>query len=305
MPGCAIQKEYTTYYFDYFDTFSTLTVYASTPEEAAEYSRIVDEALAHYDRLYNAHETFDGVVNICTINQSAGQGPVQVSSELYAFLSYCIEAYDISRYTVNVALGPVTALWREQMSADHPVLPDQAALEAAAQLTDIHDVLLDDAAGTVELRYPGMALDAGALAKGYAVGQIQQLLLEAGCKRALLSAGGNVMCIGTPPGLNGWSVGIQNPDTSSEVSLYTTWMAKDQSVVTSGDYERYFEVNGQRYHHIIDPDTLYPGTLYHSVTIGCSDAAISDLLSTALFLLPQDEGLALAEQYDARVLYIP
>ena len=305
MPGCAIQREYTTYYFDYFDTFSTLTVYASTSEEAAEYSQIVDEALAHYDRLYNAHEAFDGVVNLYTINQSAGQGPVQVSSELYTFLSYCIDAYDISHHTVNVALGPVTALWREQMQSDAPVLPDQAELEAAAQLSNIHDVILDPTLSTVELRYPGMTLDAGALAKGYAVGQIQQLLVDAGCKRALLSAGGNVMCIGTPPGLNGWNVGIQNPDTSSDVSLYTTWMVKDQSVVTSGDYERYFEVNGQRYHHIIDPNTLYPGTRYHSVTIGCSNAAISDLLSTALFLLPEEEGRTLAADYDARVLYIP
>ena len=302
--GCSSAQEYTAYYFDYFDTFSTLTVYAESEEEFETYRQIVDEVFQEYHRLCNAYEPFDSVVNLYTLNQSAGQGPVAVEAPLYEFLEYCVDAYESSLGTVNIALGSVLQLWQEQMNADDPVVPSEEALAQAAQHTDISQMILDPDSQTVELLDPEMSLDAGALAKGYATAIAQEQLIEAGCESALLNAGGNIVCIGTYPGLNGWNVGILNPDTSSETSLYTTWLVRDACVVTSGDYERYFEVDGVRYHHIIDPDALYPANRYHSVSIQCTDAAAADMLSTALFILPREEGEALAAQYHAQVLYI-
>lgn len=302
--GCFSETSYTTYYFDYFDTFSTLTVYASSEEEAAKYDEITRQALEFYHQLYNAYVPYDGIVNLYTLNASAGQGAVTVSPELYDFLSYCLDTYEVSRHTVNIALGPVLSLWQEALYSDDPTLPEETALQEASRFCDPSGLILDKNQCSAELLYPEMRLDAGALAKGYAAGQIELLLRQAGCRRALFSAGGNVVCIGSAPGLNGWNVGIQNPDTTSDISLYTTWLVQDSSVVTSGDYERYFDLDGVRYHHIIDPATLQPGRRYHSVTVSCKDSAAADMLSTALFLLPEEEGRSLAAEYGARVLYI-
>ncbi len=302
--GCSSKQEYTAYFFDYFDTFSTLTAYARNEEEFETYRQIVEEVFEEYHKLCNSYEPFESVVNLYTLNQSAGQGPVSVDEKLYDFLEYCLDAYNESLGAVNIALGSVLGLWQEQMSSQTPSVPPFSALSQAAEHTDISQIVLDPDARTVELRDPEMSLDAGALTKGYAIGIAWKRLLEAGCESALLNAGGNILCIGNYPGLNGWNVGIQNPDTSSGTSLYTTWLVRDACVATSGDYERYFEVDGVRYHHIIDPETLYPASRYRGVSVQCADAAATDMLSTALFILPREEGEALAARYDAKVLYI-
>ena len=333
--GCQTGKEYTYYYYDYFDTFSSLTVYAPDETAAKRYDQIVRDYLSAYDALLDAFEPHEGVVSLYTVNEKAGTAPVAVSEELCAFLEYGLAAYDKSGKTVNIALGSVTALWQEQLNknteggqaeskpadgssetgssedspseadpAAEPQLPDPDALREAARHTDPSDVVLDPAGHTVYFRDPQIRLDAGALGKGYVCAKIEEALRAAGCRSALFSAGGNVMTIGTYPGLAGWNVGIRNPDPEAAEQVYTVWQVKDASVVTSGDYERYFMIGNTRYHHIIDPETMYPGTRYHSVTVSCRDAAVADMLSTALFLLPEEEGRALAAEYDARVLYI-
>ena len=307
--GCrARPKEYTTYYFDYFDTFSYLTVYASDDEEAARYASVTESLLIAYDALLDSYSPHEGVVGLYEINRAAGTD-IRVSPELFAFLEYGVQAYEDSLHTVNIALGPVLRLWQAELTSEHPAVPARDALEAAAVHTDPADILLDRTSLTVRLRYPDMALDAGALGKGYLCQKVEEALREAGCTSALFSAGGNVLCIGSVPakGLfeapQGFHVGIRNP-SPEDTGLYTTWSVSDASVVTSGDYERFFEIDGVRYHHLIDPATLEPGRLYHSVTVKCRDAAAGDMLSTALFLLSREDGAALAARYGADVLYL-
>lgn len=309
--GCQNGKEYTFYYYDYFDTFSSLTVYAPDETAAKQYDQIVRDYLSAYDALLDSFEPHEGVVSLYTVNGQAGTAPIAVSEELYAFLEYGLAAYDKSGETVNIALGSVTRLWQEQLNkapddgqAAEPQLPDPDALREAALHTDPSDVILDAVNHTVYFRDPQIRLDAGALGKGYVCARIEEALQAAGCRSALFSAGGNVMTIGTYPGLAGWNVGIRNPDPEASEQVYTVWQVKDSSVVTSGDYERYFMIGDTRYHHIIDPETMYPGTRYHSVTVSCRDAVAADMLSTALFLLPEEEGRAIAAEYDARILYI-
>ena len=138
----------------------------------------------------------------------------------------------------------------------------------------------------------------GAIAKGYALEQV--------CKTApeglLISVGGNVRATGPKPDGGSWVVGIQNP-TGEEGYLHTVEV-QDISVVTSGDYQRYYTVDGVSYHHIIDPETLYPGRLWRAVTVLCPDSGLADGLSTALFLLPQAEGQALLDKFGCEALWV-
>ena len=128
---------------------------------------------------------------------------------------------------------------------------------------------------------------------------------SAGMDSGLINAGGNVCCIGAPKdSRHQFGIGIQNPDQTVEDPLFDTIRVSDISVVTSGDYQRYYVVDGVRYHHILDPTTAMPAGRYRSVTVLHSDSSIADMLSTALFILPYEEGLALAQSFDAEALWI-
>ena len=142
-----------------------------------------------------------------------------------------------------------------------------------------------------------MALDVGALAKGYAVEQVA----AAAPDHFLISVGGNVCATGPKPDGTPWTVAVENPDGGDFLKLL---YAEDRSVVTSGDYQRYFELDGVRYHHIIDPDTLEPAAYWRSVTVVAESSAAADCLSTALFTLPQAEGQRLLDQWGAEALWI-
>ena len=137
------------------------------------------------------------------------------------------------------------------------------------------------------------------MAKGYAVERVCQNAPEG----LLLSVGGNVPATGPTPGGEPWVVGVQAPDGGKEAYLHTLYVS-NSSVVSSGDYQRYYTVDGVRYHHIIDPDTRYPGTRWRAVTVLCADSGLADGLSTALFLLSQEEGEALARQCGAEALWV-
>lgn len=137
-----------------------------------------------------------------------------------------------------------------------------------------------------------MSLDVGAIAKGYATKCLAEKLKEAGVTSALLSLGGNVETIGTKADGKPWRVGVQNPDTSAAKAYLHVLKLTDTCLVTSGTYQRYYEVDGVRYHHIIDQDTLMPENTYDSVTILCNDSARADALSTAVFNMDPETGMA-------------
>src|SRR5699024_9808340 len=160
---------------------------------------------------------------------------------------------------------------------DQAALPEEQALLDASQHCDMDNVILDEAAGTVFLADPQMRLDVGAVAKGWSVEQVC-ISAPAGL---LVSVGGYVCATGPMPGGADWVVGIQSPD-GDEAYLHTLNIASG-SVVTSGDYQRYYLVDGVRYHHIIDPDTRMPARYWRAVTIICPDSGLADCLSTALF----------------------
>jgi thiamine biosynthesis lipoprotein len=171
-------------------------------------------------------------------------------------------------------------------------LPPMDNLKAASQHTDINKVIIDEKNSTVYLDDPKMSLDVGAVGKGYATEQVCKIAINSGIKSGLLSVGGNVRAIGSK-GINNqsWNLGIQNPDLESKETTLKIVYVNDKSVVSSGDYERYYTVNGKRYHHIIDPSTLFPAQYYSQVTIITTDSGTADALSTAVYNMPFDQGL--------------
>ena len=135
-------------------------------------------------------------------------------------------------------------------------------------------------------------IDVGAIAKGYATEQVAKFLEEQGITGYVLNVGGNIRAVGSKDDGNPWTVGIENP-MSEDYFAYLE--IKGMSVVTSGSYQRYYYVDGKKYHHIIHPDTLMPSEGFLSVSVICRDSGLGDALSTALFCMPQDEGLSMIE----------
>ena len=179
----------------------------------------------------------------------------------------------------------------------------QEELEAAAQHCNIEDVIIDREAGTVYLADPEMRLDVGSVGKGYAVEQVCQAARERGLVSLSLSVGGNLRSVGSKPQGQPWESGIVSPWDDSLIynsgsSLLAVVNSNDQALVTSGDYQRFYTVDGVRYHHIIDPDTLWPADYFTAVTILCPDSGLADCLSTGVFCMPLEEGMALIESLE-------
>lgn len=299
--GTGLQR-YEATYWDVFDTVTTVTGYAAGQAEFDAAAREIHDTLLEYHRLYNIYESYDGLRNLKTVNDQAAIGPVPVDTRILSLLQFAQTAWTETGSRVNAAMGSVLALWhdaREQALADpdRAALPDRSALEEAALHTDLSALELDLEAGTAFLTDPDMALDVGALAKGYAVEQVA----AAAPDHFLISVGGNVCATGPKPDGTPWTVAVENPDGGDFLKLL---YAEDRSVVTSGDYQRYFELDGVRYHHIIDPDTLEPAAYWRSVTVVADSSAAADCLSTALFTLSQAEGQRLLDQWGAEALWI-
>ncbi len=308
LSGCSMaereeNKQYTATYLDVFDTVTTLVGLAPSKAAFEETARHIHDRLLFYHRLFDIYNEYDGLNNLKTVNDCAGKAPVQVDAAIIQLLLDCKKYAQLTQNRVNPAMGSVLALWHQARTngIHDPAsaqLPEQAALEEAAKHCSLEAVILDEEASTVYLADPRLSLDVGAIAKGWAV----QRVAEAAPQGLLLSVGGNVCATGpkSPEGAP-WVVGIQSPE--GEDYLHTLSI-QSGSVVTSGDYQRAYAVDGTLYHHIIDPDTLYPGRLWRSVTVVCPDSGLADALSTALFLLPREQGQQLLSQCSAEALWV-
>lgn len=302
-PGAQTGKKYTATFLDVFDTVTTIVGFDESEEAFREKAQKVHDELLIYHRLFDIYNSYEGIVNLKDVNAAAGGEPVQVDGKIIALLKDCKQYYALTGGKVNVAMGSVLRLWHEARNdgLDDPAnarLPDEKALQEAALHTDLDQVILDEVASTVQITDPALRLDVGAIAKGWAA----QRVVEAAPQGLLISVGGNVCptgakdTSGTP-----WVVGVTNPDGGDYLhTLYTT----ADSVVTSGDYQRAYAVDGKLYHHIIDPATLYPSTYWRSVTVVCADSGLADALSTALFLLPLEEGQALLQTCGAEAMWV-
>ncbi len=293
-------EKYSTHSFDFFDTATTVTGYAKSVEDFDRVSDMVFGLLAAYHQLYDIYTQYEGINNLCVVNQKAATGkPVEVDWRIIDLLVYAKEMYTLTDGQVNVAMGSVLSLWHQYRTEgmDQPAqaqLPPMKELKEAARHTNINDVVIDKEKATVALNDPKMKLDVGAIAKGYAVEQVAKKLEKEGVTGYVLNVGGNVRTIGSKGDGQPWTVGIENPDSSKDDYLAYLNLT-GQALVTSGSYQRYYVVNGKEYHHIIHPDTLMPATGFVSVSVVCADSGQGDALSTALFCLSLEEGQTLVE----------
>ena len=297
------QKPFDVQYLTYFDTVTSITIYADDEEQFDEWEQLVHSELERYHQLYDIYHSYEGVNNIKVINDHAGMSPVEVPEDILDLLEFSLKEYDLTGGGVHVGMGSVLSIWHDYREmalgeSKFPMVPSMTELESAAKHMDIHDIHLDRQAGTVYLEDPEMRLDVGAVAKGYTAQRLADTLREAGVTNALLSLGGNVVTIGSRGDGKPWRVGIQNPDPGAENPYVQVVDLTDMCLVTSGTYQRFYEVDGTRYHHIINPELLMPWNEYQSVTILSPDSGEADALSPAVFNMKPEEGLALIESLD-------
>lgn len=243
---------------------------------------------------------------VACINAAAGSGVyTQVSDGLYEELQILLQLSENSGGAFDFTIRPVAALWNIDAWAagENPsaTLPAQEQIAFALAHTGYENLSLT---GGSVLLPKDMALDLGAAGKGIACDRVTAYLKEQAVYGAVISVGGSVATIGKKPDGTPWQIGIIDPrDTSAFIGIL--YLEGDNFVSTSGDYERYIEVDGVRYHHILNPETGYPAESgVRSVTILCDSGILSDALSTACFVLGEEKGMELAESYGAQALFV-
>ena len=303
-------QRYSTVFYDAFDTVTQVIAYCDSEEEFTRQMDALHADLLEYHQLYDIYNDYDGVTNIKTINDNAGKTPVQVDDKILGMLELAQTMYDTTDGKLNIAMGSVLRIWHNYREAAEATeseadnkLPTQEELEAASQHCDINSLAIDEDAKTVYLTDPEMSLDVGSVGKGYAVEMVAQAAEARGLTSALISVGGNLRAIGVKPDGSQWSGGVENPWNASEVytsssSYVSAVTMSDKALVTSGDYQRYYVVDGVRYHHLIDPATLWPSLYFDSVSVLSPDSGVADCLTTGLFCMPLEEGQKVVESLD-------
>lgn len=324
MTGCSKKYELMSHYITGpFDTITTYMSYVSSEDEFNEQCDYIEEQLNYYDQLFDKYNTYNGMNNLKTINDNAGKKAIEVDQPLIDLLNLSIERNRKISSKVNIAFGSVINIWhdyREEAESHDGVgtVPSDEELEKANQHTSIDSIEIDEKKKTVYINDALASIDVGATAKGYAIELIKDGLIEMDVDNFLLSGGGNVashgqrkiqkegefylddcadkFCVGIESPQDGnYAASADDPDSENEAVL----VVQGESIVTSGDYQRFYQdVNGVRYHHLIDPETLYPAVHFRSVSIITEDSGLADFLSSAVFLMEYEEGLKLVNSLD-------
>ncbi|MBE6700590.1 MAG: FAD:protein FMN transferase [Ruminococcaceae bacterium] len=281
------ETRFSTHYFNYFDTVISVDGYFENAEDFNNACKIIEDTLGYYDGVFDIYD--DGELKKLNEEKS-----LTVSPALYDAILFSKEVERLTNGYCNVALGSVLSLWHNARESEIPYLPSYDDLYEKSLHTDIEKVSLEENFGVVFLD-ENISLDMGAIAKGYVSDVLRERLQESGFTNLLINLGGNVVVLGDKDG-DGWLVGVQSPE--DEDGLAHTISVKDSCLVTSGSYQRFFEYDGVKYHHIISPDTLYPATLYSSVSVLYENGALADALSTALFCMSVEEGKEILENFD-------
>lgn len=305
--GCSgEQASMNRYQVSYLDLFDTVTMVVGYAKDETEFKKVADafyDEMTEYHELYDIYHEYSGLSNLKTVNDNAGTA-VRVDQRIISMLKLATEIAEVTGGKTDVTLGSLLNLWHIERNAGlndpgNARLPDETLLTEALNHTGTELLAIDEAAGTVRLTDPDARLDVGALAKGYAVQQVCGKMPSG----YMVSVGGNVYATGPKPDGSPWTVGIQDPDGNASEYLHIVTVSSG-AVVTSGDYQRYYEVDGKRYHHIIDPETCYPADRWRAVTVICPDSGLADALSTSLFLNDRETGQRLLDRYGAVAAWV-
>ena len=311
------QSVYTKYSYEFLGAFDTVIQFMGYTKGPDEFEIMVELGQGRFmelNKLYDIYNDYDGINNLKSINDNAGIKPVEVKQEIIDLLMFSKEWYNKTNGKCNIALGSVLSIWHDYRDAgienpEEADIPPLEMLQEAMKFTDIDKVLVDDDNNTVYLEDKNMRLDVGAVAKGFATEIVTNELMDKGYSSFIISSGGNVRTVGAPIDFTRkkWGIGIQDPDgnpnNQDEPSLDILYL-NDLSLVTSGDYQRQYKVNGKMYHHLIDPVTLMPAEYYRAVSVVADDSGVADFMSTTIFLTPYEEGRKLAESIGIDAIWI-
>ncbi len=298
LTGCE-DEEYVDHRF-LMDTEVEIRVEDSMSHSKAE--EIVEEA---FDKMEELERQFDRGTegsDVWKINQKAGEEAVQVKPETFYLIEKGLEFGEKTGGAFDITIAPLVDLWgfydgdressgEQEESGD--ALPSPGEIEEVLQLVDYSRVELDEENKKVYLPKPEMKIDLGGIAKGYIVDEAANLLEDYGIEHAMVRGGGDIRLVGDKKG-EPWVVGIRDPEAGGHLALL---YLSDAGIDTSGDYERYIEVEGERYHHILDPETGYPAEELVSVTAVAPDTLRADVISTVIFVTGPEKGEELLEDF--------
>lgn len=267
--------------------YTVTSISVAAPNEAAA-KEAIDAAFRELQRLEDLLNYHSDKSEISAINRNAGIKPVSVSPETMEIIEKSLSAAALTEGGFDITMGPVISLWDFKAKR----MPDDAHIKKALSRVGYKDIQIDCAAKTVYLRHRGMEINLGGIIKGYAAEKTSELLKGMGIKGGIVSIGGDIKAFGLRPDGKGWNVGIQEPRPKMDKDeLLGSIAISDRCISTSGDYEKFFEKEGKRYHHILDPKTGMPSQGIRSITVIASNGAFCDALSTGLFILPPDRAL--------------
>lgn len=260
------------------DTYMTVTAYGPNAETA------VDQAQQEIERLDALLSIGEKTSEVAQINANGGG---TLSEDTTYLLERSLDLYDSTNGVFDIAIYPIMDAWG--FTTGNYTIPSDETIESLLPLTDANDILYDKDSASISFAKDGMKIDFGGIAKGYTSGRIADIYRECGVTSGLINLGGNVQVVGTKTDGSKWRVAVQSPEAEDDyLGILST---ANRAVITSGGYERYFEQDGMKYHHIIDPSTGHPANNgLVSVTIVSADGTLADGLSTSLFIMGKDKA---------------
>ncbi|MDP4108828.1 MAG: FAD:protein FMN transferase [Bacillota bacterium] len=283
LSACApVNKAYNRQFFT-MDTVIDLSVYSDSKSGV---KTALDAAEKEFFRIAALCDRFSAGSEVSKINKNAGKEPVKVSDDVFLMISDSLSWANRTGGAFDITVGPLMDLWDFGKEKNSP--PSEAEIKKALIKCGYGKVILNKNNKTVFLTQPGMALDLGGIAKGYATDRAASVLRKSGIRSGIINAGGNIFVIGGRPDGQKFMVGVQNP--REQGSVIAVLPLSDKAAVSSGDYQRYYIYEGVRYCHILDPKTGYPAKGVTETTVIGGSAEICDILSTSLFVMGREKG---------------
>jgi len=266
-----------------------ISVVAANPAEGDQF---IDQAVAEISRIEKLISSWDPDSQTSMINRNAGIAPVKVDPELFQLIERALQISKITDGAFDISYAAMDRIWTFDGSLQQ--MPDEEIIRQSVAKVGYENIVLDRAEQTVFLKLPGMKIGFGAIGKGYSADRAKALLMETGVEAGMINASGDLNCWGEKPDGTPWLVGITNPLNKNKV--FAWFPIQNSAVVTSGDYEKFVVLNGQRYAHIIDPRTGYPSSGLASASIFAPSAELADALATSVFVMGIDAGMNLIDQ---------